>query len=88
MAESSIPDWHLVVVSSVVHGPIDFAAPGWRSPQSKVIAASRLRDMQESMLLMKPDDWVRTSCGFWQLSASVNQDFGAELKLREEDLVF
>ncbi len=67
--KNSVPDCYLVVVSSDVHGPIDFCSGAWKSVLSPVIAASHLRDKQEAMLLMKPGDWIQTNTGFWQLSA-------------------
>ena len=66
--QSATPDRYLVVVSSVIHGQIDFSSTVWKSVLSEVIAASRLRDRQEAMLLMRAGDWVQTSAGFWQLS--------------------
>src|SRR5215472_12746110 len=44
----------------------------WKSIFSEVIAASRLREEQEAMVLMRPGDWVQTSSGFWQLIAPTN----------------
>ncbi|SRR5258708_4959239 len=70
--KSAVPDCYLVVVSASVHGRVDFTSPVWKSILSPVIAASQLRDMQEAMLLMKPDDWVQTALGFWQLSQPAN----------------
>lgn len=67
--QNDVPDSYLVVVSSDVHGPIDFSSGAWKSVFSRVIAASHLRDKQEAMLLMNPGDWVQTSTGFWQLTA-------------------
>jgi hypothetical protein len=67
--KSAVPDCYLVVVSSGVHGSIDFSSGVWKSVFSRVIAASQLRDKQEAMLLMKPSDWIQTNTGFWQLSA-------------------
>lgn len=64
---SAAPDCYLVVVSSDIHGQIDFTSSVWKSIFSQVIAASHLREKQETMLLMRPGDWVQTSSGFWQL---------------------
>jgi hypothetical protein len=64
----AVPEWYLVVISSDVHGPIDFRSGTWKSVFSQVIAASQLREKQEVMLLMKSSHWVQTSTGFWQLS--------------------
>lgn len=66
--KSAAPDCYLVVISSEVHGQVDFTSGAWKSVFSQVIAASRLRDQQEAMLLMKPGDWLQTNTGFWQLS--------------------
>jgi hypothetical protein len=64
---SAIPEWYLVVISSDLHGQVNFSSSAWKSVFSQVIAASQLRDKQEAMLLMKPCDWILTSTGFWQL---------------------
>ncbi len=65
--KSAPPHCYLVVVSSDIHGQIDFTSSVWKSIFSQVIAASHLREKQETMLLMRPGDWVQTSSGFWQL---------------------
>ena len=62
------PDWYLVVLSQSLHGRFNFADPAWKSPDATVIASSQLRQFQEVMLLMKPGHWVRSVCGFWQLT--------------------
>ena len=67
--KSSVPDCYLVVVSSDVHGAIDFSSGVWKSVFSPVIAVSHLREKQEAMLLMRLGDWIQTNTGFWQLSA-------------------
>ncbi len=66
-SRSAVPEWYLVVISSDLHGQIDFSSSAWKSVFSQVIAASQLRENQEAMLLMKASDWVQTSTGFWQL---------------------
>jgi hypothetical protein len=63
----ALPDCYLVVISSVQHGPVDLAADRWRSRFTRIIAASRLRLVQEVMLLMRCGDWIETGWGFWQL---------------------
>lgn len=73
------PDRYLVVVSSELHGQIDFTSNVWKSVFSQPIAASQLRNKQEAMLLMRPGDWVQTSSGFWQLAVLSNE--GAPVKL-------
>jgi hypothetical protein len=81
MADSATPDCHLVVVSQELHGRFDFASSGWKSPGVLVISASQLRQTQEAMLLIKPGDWIRSSCGLWQVSLSDCSRLGAELLL-------
>jgi hypothetical protein len=76
-----VPDSYLVVISGERYGECDFTAGCWHSPLARVIAASQLRNMQEAMLLMKPGDWVKTICGFWQLRVSAHLPFGAMLEL-------
>ena len=80
MPDFAMPDWHLVVVSQSIHGRINFQS-AWKSRNVTVISASQLRQTQESMLLMKPGDWVETACGFWHLMLSENSRPGAELIL-------
>jgi len=72
-ARSAVPDCYLVVVSSEEHGKLDFSSTVWKSIFSSVIAVSQLRDRQEAMLLMKIDEWVQTSKGFWQLQVASNR---------------
>ena len=67
-AKLAVPDWYLVVISSEAHGRIDFTSCVWKSVLSRAIAASQLREIQETMLLMKPGDWIQTNSGFWQLN--------------------
>lgn len=69
-SRSEIPERYLVVVTSDLHGRMDFDSGEWKSPATAVIAASQLREAQEAMLLMKPGDWVRTNCGFWRLGTA------------------
>jgi hypothetical protein len=76
---SAVPEWYLVVISSDVHGLIDFSSSAWKSVFSQVIAASQLREKQEAMLLMKSSDWVQTSTGFWQLVVPSNADEPGDL---------
>jgi hypothetical protein len=68
--KSAPPDFYLIVISSDVHGQVDFTSGVWKSVFSQVIAASQLRGTQEAMLLMKTGDWLQTNSGFWQLSAT------------------
>lgn len=67
---SAIPDCYLVVTNSVQHGHINFSSDSWKSPSAAVIAASRLRETEETMLLMYIGDWVETDRGFWHLQPS------------------
>ena len=64
------PDCYLVVVDAGQHGHIDISSSTWKSSSVSVIAASRLRETEEIMLLMRAGDWVKTSSGFWQLRLS------------------
>src|SRR5260370_28272797 len=61
--KSTLPDWYLVVVSSDLHGSIDFAAPDWKSPGTTGIAARQLREIQEAMVVMNASDWMKTGRG-------------------------
>jgi hypothetical protein len=81
LPDSKTPDWYLIVVSQELHSRIDFSSLEWKSPTTRVIAASQLRQTQEAMLLMKPGDWVRTVCGFWRLSTSDCAKAGVQLEL-------
>jgi hypothetical protein len=81
MPDSISPDSYLVVVSQDIHGRMNFATSAWKSNSAGVIAASQLRQTQEAMLLMKPGDWVRTACGFWQLNVTKTRGFDARLEL-------
>jgi hypothetical protein len=65
---SSAPECYLVVLSAAQHGRIDFASDCWKATTTSVIAASQLRQVQETMLLMKRGDWVRTDWGLWRLN--------------------
>ncbi len=67
---SAVPHYYLVVITSTQHGPINFRSSQWKSPSACVIAASQLRLAEETMLLLKPGDWVETEWGFWQLQVS------------------
>lgn len=64
---SSTPECYLVVLSAARHGRIDFASDCWKSTTASVIAASQLRHIQETMLLINRGDWVRTDWGLWHL---------------------
>ena len=81
MSDPCAVDWYLVVMSQDLHGHVDFQSTGWKSSSAGVIAISQLRQVQEVMLLMKPGDWVETSCGVWQLAVSNQSRFGVGLTL-------
>jgi hypothetical protein len=68
--KSAVPDCYLVVLNSAQHGHINFSSFAWKSPSATVIAASRLRRIEETMLLMNAGDWVETSRGFWLLQTA------------------
>lgn len=75
------PDCYLAVFSQELHGRFDFGSRGWRSPKTRVIAVSQLRETQEAMLLMRPRDWVRTELGFWRLDVSTTERPGVQFAL-------
>ncbi len=83
-ANNTNPDCFLVVISSDRFGAIDFRSSQWKSEMTRAIAASQLRDKQETMLLMRVGDWVETSLGRWLLYARPDLDIGAALQLSEE----
>jgi len=81
-AASSAPaDCYLVVIASAQHGPTNFRSGQWKSPTARVIAASRLRLLEETMVLLTPGDWVQTEWGFWQLQVSGDAPGSGRLEL-------
>jgi len=86
VSKSEVPECCLVVLTSELHGRMDFGSYAWKSPSATAIAASQLREKQEVMLLMKPGDWVRTNCGFWQLTTTPNGPVGIALELTGEQV--
>jgi hypothetical protein len=84
VAKSTVPDHYLVVVSSDRHGALDFGNPGWKSQSIWPISISQLRDRQEVLLLMEPEDWVRSGLGIWRLAVRPSLPNGASLQLAEE----
>jgi hypothetical protein len=72
------------VVSSDRHGALDFRDPDWKSQSIWPISISQLRDRQEVLLLMEPEDWVRSALGFWRMVVRPNLPNGASLQLAEE----
>ena len=83
---TELPDSYLVVVSSPRFGRIDFDCANWKSESVRSVAISHLREKQEAMLLMQPDDWVSTDLGYWQLRVNPGFRNGAALELVDEDL--
>lgn len=84
VSNSEIPERYLVALTSELHGRMDFGSNAWKS-SAAAIAASQLREKQEVMLLMRPGDWVRTSCGFWQLTATDNRQVSIALELTGDE---
>ena len=72
-AKGQQPDAYLATLNNNDHGAIDFRDKSWRSAGIDVIAVSRFRERYEAMLLMRPDELVRTSLGFWQVSSYSHQ---------------
>jgi hypothetical protein len=83
-AQSGLPDFFLLALSSETRGNFDSEDAEWKSQSVTPIAVSHLREKQEAMLLMKAGDWVRTTLGFWQLRVSSNLPQGASLELLED----
>ncbi|MGD0466751.1 MAG: hypothetical protein ABSA54_00090 [Terriglobales bacterium] len=83
-AKNTVPDHHLVAVSSDRHGALDFRNPGWRSQSIWPISISQLRDRQEALLLMGPEAWLRSALGLWRLVVRPSLQNGASLQLAEE----
>jgi hypothetical protein len=77
------PDCYLVVVASERFGIINFQLPGWFAPDVLPLAASHLREKQESMLLMRLGDWIETDIGRWYLTPTNKLNTGATLQLAE-----
>lgn len=81
LLDSASAERYLIVMTQDVHGRINFNSAAWKSPSVQVIAASQLRENQETMLLVQPGDWVQTACGTWQLCAPHSSRFGVGLLL-------
>lgn len=77
------PDYFLVVISADRYGTIDFRSSEWKSCSTQTIAASQLREKQETMLLMRPGDWVETTLGKWCLTLLRQLHTGAALQLAD-----
>jgi len=82
--KSTAPDHFLVVVSSDRHGTLDLGNPGWKSQTVWPISISQLRDRQEALLLMEPEDWIRSALGIWRVVVRPSLPNGASLQLAEE----
>jgi hypothetical protein len=78
---AEVPDWYLVVISSELHGNVDFADPESKSETTLPVAVSQLRGQQEALMLMEPGDWIRSSLGIWQLGGSAKLPNGSSLRL-------
>ena len=83
VADSSAPDFFLVVVSSGRFGMLDFQSD-WKSHGAQPIAASHLRERQEVMLLMRMGDWVETTVGRWCLTPAEQLSIGVALQLSDK----
>jgi hypothetical protein len=83
-AKNTVPDHYLVVVSSDRHGRLDLRDPAWKSQSIPLISISQLRDRQEVLLLMEPEDWVRSALGLWRMVVGPSLPNGASLQLAEE----
>ena len=81
--QDKTPDYFLVVISGERFGAVRFESPTWKSDDSQVIAASRLREKQETMMLMRLESWIDTSLGRWQLTRLADLQTGAALQLAE-----
>ena len=78
-----VPDYFLVVLSAERFGYVQFEQPIWKSEGAQVIAASQLREKQETMLLMGIGDWIDTNLGRWCLISVRDLQAGAALQLSE-----
>lgn len=63
------PDEYLVTVTDGVQGQIFFESPDWSSPGVQPISISRRGTRFEAMLLMRPDAWIRSDLGAWQITS-------------------
>jgi hypothetical protein len=61
------PDTFLVTLNSAQHGSIRFKEAGWRSSGVLPISISLRRERYEAMLLVGPEDWVRSELGLWHI---------------------
>jgi hypothetical protein len=77
------PDYFLVVITADRFGSVQFESPNWKSDGAMVLAVSRLREKQETMLLMRLGDWIETNVGWWYLTEVPQLKTGAALQLAE-----
>jgi hypothetical protein len=69
-AEKDVRPTHFLVrVASGLHGMISFRM-AWRSDDVQTVAVSRLRGMQELLLLMTPTSHIHTKAGAWRVCQS------------------
>ena len=62
------PDEYLVTVTDGIHGQIFFDQPGWSSSGVQPISISRKGSRFEAMLLVRPDAWIKSNLGTWQIT--------------------
>ena len=67
-ATGQTPDAYLVTLHPDTHGGIEFHRKCWKSPGLRTIAVSKQYDRYEAMLLMEPEQWVKTDRGRWGIS--------------------
>jgi hypothetical protein len=60
------PEAYLVTVADGTHGQIRFDLPDWRSSGVRPVSVSRRNQRFEAILLMGPDDWIRSDLGQWE----------------------
>jgi hypothetical protein len=61
------PEAYLVTVADGTHGQIRFDLPNWRSSGVRPVSVSRRNHRFEAILLMGPDDWIRSDIGQWEV---------------------
>jgi len=76
------PTHFLVRVASALHGTISFRT-AWRSDDVQTVAVSRLRGMQELLLLMTPTSHIHTKVGTWRV---LKRDEGTPQLLLGDDM--
>ena len=57
----AIPAWYLVTVNEKLIGPLEDNS--WDAGETKVVSHSQWHQRQETMLLMRPFGWLRSSNG-------------------------